>query len=305
MLIIFQEILPLLLIILVGAVVRRLAHVHPVVLASVLIFVATPTVVFLGAYNLQLSIGLILLPFCVWGIAVTFALLCERYTRSWWTDGTHRLLAVSVGTSNTGYFGLPMAVAILGPEALPIAVMFGFGQILYENTVGYYLAARHQYSMAEARKKLIKLPSIYALIIGLSLNYFALELYPVVEKTLTLLRGLYTPLGMMIIGVTLAGLTTFKLDTKYVAAILFNKCIMWPVAILGLIAVDEYFFGLLPTEVYAVMILQSIAPAAANTAAFAAQFDMHPDKAAVGILISTLFAVFYVPFVGSYLIGLL
>jgi predicted permease len=305
MLLIFQEILPLLLIILIGVGVRRIAHIHPVVLASILIFVATPTVVFLGAYNLQLSIGLVLLPFCVCGIAITFALLCERYTRSWWSDGTHRLLAVSVGTSNTGYFGLPMAVAILGPDALPIAVMFGFGQILFENTFGYYLAARHQHSIAEARKKLLKLPSVYALLIGLALNYFHVELYDVAEKTLTLLRGLYTPLGMMIIGVTLAGLTTFKLDGKYLTAILVNKFLMWPLAVIGLIALDQHFFNLLPNEVYAVMLLQSIAPAAANTAAFAAQFDMHPDKAAVGILISTLIAVFYVPLVGSYLIGFL
>ncbi len=302
---IFQEILPLLLIIAVGACVRRIAHVHPVVLATVLIFVATPTVIFLGAYKLEFSIGLILLPFLIWGIATAFALLCARYTRTWWTDGTRRLLAVSVGTSNTGYFGLPMTVAILGPEALPIAVMFGFGQVLFENTLGYYLAARHQHTIAEARKKLFTLPSVYALVFGLVLNYYGLTLYPVAEKTLDLLTALYTPLGMLLIGVTLAEVTTLKLDVKYLAAIIVNKFLMWPLAIIGLIALDQHYFHLLSHEIYAVMLLQSVAPAAANTAAFAAQFGMHPDKAAVGILLTTLIAVFYVPLVGSYWVTLL
>jgi predicted permease len=305
MLLIFLEILPLLLIIIVGMAVRRLANVHPVVLASLLIFIATPTVVFLGAYNLYITIGLILLPFIIFTISVTFSLLCERFTRTWWQDGTHRLLAVSVGTSNTGYFGLPMCIAILGPESLPMAVMYGFGQILYENTLGYYLAARHQHTIIEARNKILKLPAIYALILGLLLNFYQVELNGVVENTLTILRGMYTPLGMMIIGVTIMGLSSFKFDVKYIAALLFNKMIMWPAAIIALIALDYYMLNIFPHEVYPVLLIQSIAPAAANSAAFAAQFDMHPEKASLGVLISTLIAVIYVPLVGVYAIEFL
>lgn len=97
---VFLEIIPLVFIILIGILVKRFTQVNLVALTNVLIFVATPAVVFLGAYDLELLPGLILIPFCIFGIGTAFALFCERYTKSWWNDGTHRLLAISVGTSN-------------------------------------------------------------------------------------------------------------------------------------------------------------------------------------------------------------
>jgi predicted permease len=53
------------------------------------------------------------------------------------------------------------------------------------------------------------------------------------------------------------------------------------------------------------MLLQSTAPSGANMAAFSAKFDLHPNKAALGILFTTLIAIFYMPILGGYLISFL
>lgn len=302
---VYQEILPLIFIIFTGIILKRFTEINSVLISTILIFIATPCIIFLGAYHLELSAGLILLPFFIFSIGIIFSLAYERLTHKWWEDGTHRLLAIAVGTSNTGYFGVPVTIAILGEQALPAAIMFAFGQILFVNTFGYYMAARHQHSISDAKKKLLTLPILYALLLGLGINYFNIELHSTINSTIVILSELYVPLGMILIGVMLASLKSFKLDAKYILSITLNKFLIWPLATIAVIFLDKNLFPLLSTEVYSVMLLQSVAPSGANMAAFSTQFNLHPDKAATGIFITTVIAIFYMPFVGSYMISFL
>jgi len=46
----------------------------------------------------------------------------------------------------------------------------------------------------------------------------------------------------------------------------------------------------------------AIVPLAANTAAYAIGLRVHPDKAALAVLASTLFALFYIPLITSFFI---
>lgn len=298
---VFHEIIPLVFIILIGISMKPFANTSLVPLSNVLLYVATPAIVFFGAYELNLSPGLVILPFCIFLVATLFALFCEYYTKNWWQDGTHRLLAISVGTSNTGYFGLPMVYAILGPSALPTAIMFAFGQMLFVNTIGFYLAARYQHAIKKVNLQLISSPAVYALLLGLTLNYFSVDLHISVEKTFELIKDLYIPLGLLVIGLMFSTIRNIKFDIKYLTAIILNKFLIWPLSTSLLILLDQYFFSLLTNEIYAVMLLQSIAPSGANMAALAAKFNIHPEKAALGILITTLIAIFYMPFIGQYL----
>jgi len=45
------------------------------------------------------------------------------------------------------------------------------------------------------------------------------------------------------------------------------------------------------------MLILSIVPPAANIAAFAAQLNVQPEKAATTVLLCTIFALFYIPFI--------
>jgi malate permease and related proteins len=40
----------------------------------------------------------------------------------------------------------------------------------------------------------------------------------------------------------------------------------------------------------------AIVPLAANTVALATELKVHPERAAIAVLLSTLFALFYIPF---------
>ena len=79
---------------------------------------------------------------------------------------------------------------------------------------------------------------------------------------------------------------------------------LWPALALGFIVLDRNVIGLFNEDIYKLIAILSIVPPAANIAAFAAQLNVQPEKAATTVLIGTIFALFYIPFT-IVLVGLL
>ena len=67
--------------------------------------------------------------------------------------------------------------------------------------------------------------------------------------------------------------------------------------------VDTTFLGLYSEDIHNALMLVAIVPIAVNTIIVASLFDSKPDKAATAILFSTIFALFYVPFMVAYFIS--
>jgi malate permease and related proteins len=65
--------------------------------------------------------------------------------------------------------------------------------------------------------------------------------------------------------------------------------------ILAFIALDRGFLHFYTTVIHQVMVLASIVPLAANTVAIATELKTQPEKAALAVLLSTVFALFYIP----------
>ncbi len=49
------------------------------------------------------------------------------------------ILAFATGSGNTGYFGIPVGIALFGEKVLPVFIIAGFGFILFENSLGFFL----------------------------------------------------------------------------------------------------------------------------------------------------------------------
>ena len=79
------------------------------------------------------------------------------------------------------------------------------------------------------------------------------------------------------------------------------KFIIWPILIAGIVFLDTSLLHIFSAEVHKVLILMSIVPLAANTVAIATELRTHPEKASVAVLLSTVFALFFIPLVVSFL----
>ncbi len=296
------KLIPLYFIIALGFVAGKYLKVSKESLAALLIYIIAPLVVFHGVYTTQLTAGTLLLPVVFFVAAAIICLLFYYIGKIFFEGSVKNLLAFAAASGNTGYFGLPVGVAIFGSEALGTLVLCTLGLIVFENTLGFFIAARGEHTAKVALMKVVKLPSIYAFILAVAVNLMQINLGQTYLDFAQLFRGAYSVLGMMIVGLGIAGIAKFEFDFKFISLAFLGKFLVWPFIMFLLVFADRQFWHLFGDLAHKVLLLLSVVPIAANTVAFATELRVHPQKAAVAVLLSTLFALAYIPLAVIYFI---
>lgn len=293
------KIVPLYLLIVIGYLANRKLQVGKNEIARMLIYVFSPSIVFLGTIQAKNNSEFFLIPIIYYAVGGTLCLIAGYFAKKIWKDGTEKVAAFIAGTGNTGYFGLPVCLALIGDGALAVVAMISIGLILFENTIGFYVLARASYSAKKSLMKVLSLPSLYAFLAGIALN--ALDIGPGKEVTnfFEILKGGYIPLGMMIIGLGIAEITADHIDKKFGIFTLLNKFIIWPLVFLAIIYIDKTFFHLFNQLVYSIFIIESIVPIASNSVTYATELKVHPQKVALVVIVSTLIALIYIPIMAT------
>jgi predicted permease len=204
-------------------------------------------------------------------------------------------MAASMG--NTGYFGLPLVLALFDQQHVAIYIFAMMGGSIYEATIGYYIAARGRFDVRTSLLKLAKFPALYAIALAFIYKAAGGQLS---EQFLTYwgyFKGGYVLIGMMIIGAALSKVSKFVIGPRFLTLALLGKFMFWPGLVCGWIVLDKLVLHMFAPEIYSLMLVMSIVPPAANIAAYAAQLDLVPEKAATTILLGTFFALFYIPLI--------
>ena len=298
-LILLAKIIPLYVIILLGFIAGKYLEVKRESIASLLIYIIAPFTIFSGIITLKLSPAVLSLPILFFVVGSLMCAIFYRIGGYLWKTSAKNVLAFTSGSGNTGYFGLPVVLALFGQDAFGLAIITTLGLILYENSVGFYAIARGQHSVRESILKLIKLPTLYAFFIALVINIANIHFSQSVMDVLANFKGAYTILGMMMIGLGLSSITKFSIDWKFTNTAFFAKFVVYPLLLITVIALDIHFFHFYSIFLYKIMLLMAIVPLASNTVAFATKLNVYPEKAATTVLISTIFALLYIPLVMS------
>jgi predicted permease len=296
------KVLPLYLNILLGYIAGKLLKANRETIARIMLFIVNPLVIFNGVVHTHLDASVLILPVFTFTISSCLCLWFYKISCRIWNDSTCNLVAFSAGSGNTGYFGIPLALLLFNNQAEGLYIMALLGVTFYENTLGYYIFVRHTHSAMECLYQLIKLPALYAFLAGLVVNVMDIPDLEVFSDFIGHVKGTYTVLGMMIIGMGLSSLTSFKIDFKFIGMTFLAKFVLWPLIIITLINVDIYFFGFFNEIIYNALMLISIVPLAANMVILATLQKSYPEKAACAVLISTLFALIYIPVMASFFI---
>jgi predicted permease len=282
------KLIPLYVIIGLGFLSSRYLRIDSKSVANLAIYTITPVVIFSGLIKNPLQHSFLLLPFISFGIAALISVLTFFIAKRYWHDGAPYLLGLSSGTGNTGYFGIPLLLAFLGSDLLPMYLCIIPGITLFESTLGYYFISRGQYSQKESVKRVLKLPFLYAFIFGITGNLLGYTLPAPLLEISDKFLGCYTVLGMMLVGMGLSTDSKLSFDIPYLAAALLLRFLVWPVTVIGLIALDNSVFHLFGTQEHCVFLLASAVPIAANVVAYAAQNSFQVSRAATSVIISTL-----------------
>lgn len=293
--ILLLKIIPLYFIILIGYVAGRWLRVPKEAVSSLLLYILMPSVVLVATAQTPLSPGNLLAPviFLVIGTALSF--LTFAASGALLHDSTRNVLAFTAGTGNTGYFGIPVALAVFGPERLGLVVLTGLGAIFFENTFGFYHVARSAHTARDSLLRMLRLPALYAFVLGIILNVSGINLGETVLHTAELFRDTYSVLGMMMVGLALSGLRDYAFDTRFLSLALVTKFALWPLLVSGVLWLDKSTAQLLSPQLGQVLFFLSFMPLAANTAVFATELRAQPEKAALAVLVSTLLGLVIIP----------
>lgn len=296
-----NKISPLYFMVLLGYIGGKKLKVERDTIASILIYFISPIVVFNGVASAPQKASFLSLPLLTLSLACIISAIFYTVSKKIFSGSEKNLIGFMSGTGNTGYFGLPVILALFGTNMQNIAILATLGFVLFENTLGYFYIAKHSLSAKEALRKVLTLPALYAYAAGIIVNLIGYHPSQVIIDNITYFRGAYVVFGMFIIGVGLAGVTRASIDKKMIMVSFTAKFLAFPLTILLLRSINEslHFYD---QETIHVLLVLSVVPIASNTVAFATKLKAHPEKAAFTVLLSTLFALIYIPVFVAYVL---
>ena len=118
------------------------------------------------------------------------------------------LIAILITTmfANTGNYGLPLVSFAFGEQALSYAGIYFATTTLLFYTLGVFLASLGHMSFKEALLGLLKIPTLYAVLLAILINALSIQIPTPVSRAVDLAAGGSIPLMLILLGVQLTSL---------------------------------------------------------------------------------------------------
>lgn len=297
------NLLPLYVIIGLGYFAGRKLNVDRQSLGALAIYIFMPVVVFGFVAKLEFKLAYVALPFVVYTVSAVTGLTFLAIGKRVYGDSRANLAAMCASMGNMGYFGLPLVFLFFEQEQVAIYVFMMLGGNVYEATIGYYLAARSAFDAKTSLKKIATFPGLYAIALGIIVNRSGIELPAQFWTYWGHFKGAYVVVGMMIVGAALAKMDKFVFGPRFTAMSFAGKMVVWPGLCYLFVMLDQYVLGWYAQDIHHLIMMIAIVPPAANIATFAVQMNLEPEKAASTVLMGTILALFYIPFM-IWLLGI-
>lgn len=297
--IVFFKTVSVLLNVIIGFLAGKYSNVERDGIAALLFYFISPIVFFAIPASTTLTISALSITLVTFIIATSLAIAAYKFYGRYWQDHTRNIIALSAGTANSGYFMLPIAAALFDDYTLSIYMMAVIGVNIFESSIGFYICAKSFSTTKESIIKVLKLPILNSFIAGCLFSLVGFNLPDFLDDFIYNMRGAYSILGMIMVGLGVSTLKKFEVDYKFTLATFANKFLFYPIIINVFILLDRFIFGWYNENHYNALQLLSTAPMAANIIVIASLQKFHPEKVAATVLLSLLFALIYMPIMVS------
>jgi len=277
--------LPIFLIIALGAVFEKVKGPDFKTVSDLTLFFFTPCLIFAGLLKggaevigfLPKTVAFMLaLTLIFWALSV----LCGRLLKL----DSRRQSAFSLTTimMNTGNYGLPLVLFAYGPEGLSYAVVVMVLFTFPLGTLAIYIASRGEDSPAKALLEMFKVPLFHAIILAAIWRGFALPLPAIIFKAVDIVGQAAIPGLLILLGMQLAR-TKLKGELVAISSSSFLRLVISP--FVAILLCELLHIQGLPRNV---LILQTSTPAAVIPLLYAVNYDTRPDMVAGTIFVSTI-----------------
>lgn len=288
-----QAIIPVMLFIGAGFILRRRLTLDLRPISRVALYVFSPALVFGSLISPQLS-GHDMFGIIVFATVMVIVSLAISRVTGWMVHARRQEQAgldLAAVFSNSANLGLPLVAFGLGGASLHAAVIFVLTQIVAVNTIGAYLAGRGGIDPRAAFRRMARLPSLWAMGIAVIVGGVHLTMPSSLLTAAQFGGQAYAPTVLVVLGGTLADWQQgdLKRPLAWVGAGL--RLLVMPVIALMVVTA----LSLSPHTAHA-LVLQIAMPVAVNALILAQEFDAVPGQVSQSIALSTLGGILTIPF---------
>ncbi|MGI5849649.1 MAG: AEC family transporter [Christensenellales bacterium] len=293
---ILEEIsLPIVLLIAIGFVFQKIFKTNVRTYSKLMMYLLIPVVIFTKMYQIDIAwdffflvvpfiaILEVMMFFLAFGISAAF-----RYKKS-----LRNAFSNSLVLFNTGNYGIPLIELVFrgNPVATASQLFIVVIQNITSNTFGVFQASSGQSSRSNAFLSMLKMPSLYVLLLVAVFKLTGARIPNTVVIPLDYISNMFVGFALITLGVQLANVRLGS-QLKEVLTASIVKVIAGPAlgfALLLLLGIK----GLLAQA----LIIGISTPSAVNSSILASEFGNEPEFAAQTVFATTVFCTFTLPLV--------
>ena len=289
-----NTVLPVFLVAGAGFLLARSMQVEGRTLGRILFFLATPSLVFRGLYESEISYAS--LGRIVFAAAVIMLVAAVLGWIIAWDQERRRRVAVTLCAmlGNNGNMGLPISYFALGEAGLALATVFYITNSFLGNTLGVFIASMGRTtgvpgeqgaSLGSAFRSTLKVPILYAAILGVAINGLDWQMPLGLFRPIDLLADSAIPGMLVLLGIQLSS-----------APLVARQAVLGRIVALRLLGTPALAFlfcwvmGITGLE-RNVILLQAAMPTAVITTVLATEYDAAPRFVATVIFFTTLISM--------------
>lgn len=227
-------------------------------------------------------------------MVVSFAIILIQIILAKLILGRQPLEAYAAAFSNKGYVGIPIIMAIFGPEAVFYVTPTLVVSTLFSRVYGTYMLTKVEDRKEGFVSYMFKSPSLWAFIVGLLIYFVRIPVPVFLKSGVEIIAGLTSPISMMVLGAFVTGRPLSKILSNpraYLTTVFRN--IIFPIIII-------FFLGLLPIKNKEVIMVTATiwsCPTAMDTTIQAKVTGRDTYEAAQFVVTSTIFCLITIPLI--------
>ncbi len=294
---VFESILMIAIMIVLGALLSRTFPFNSdtrKMFVSIIVNVAMPCIILSSIFKMDIDAGIFKKVLIVFGLSIIINLL--GIGLGWLLAVLGKMrhsreIAILSGLGNTGFIGIPLCAALLGPEGALLAAIFDAGVDVVIWTAGALMLQKNEGFAFRNLRSLINIPTA-AIVAGLVIAYFNLKPPELIIRVTDSLAALATPLAMFYIGVLIMTLQPAKVRATgtQVGIPLLVKLIVMPLAV----GLTVHWFPFDAVMMHALLI-QSMMPTLTLASILFAKYSANEEMGALTTVLSTIVSLATIP----------
>jgi malate permease and related proteins len=199
----------------------------------------------------------------------------------------HSGLYLPISLPNTVNIPFPIISLAYGPAGLFVATLYYIPNLLVLYSLGVFIASGK--SWLENFKAVLKVPTLYAAVLALLLNFFDANVPQLIIRPLSFISGIVIPAVVLTLGFSLSKVKITSVPTTLLASVIR---VGGGLAFGFLVAYLFHMTGVLRS----VVLLMSAMPSAVNTYLICAKYKNEPEIVASVVLVTTIISLVLIPF---------